>query len=118
MLAAPGNDSRVLKIELGGRQWPLLRERLVMVPVCGKESRTKGLGRSWVNLAECETTVKLVTKMVKEGVEERSISVLTTYSGQRNVISEYLLNRGLQEVLCSTVDSSQVRSKPLYFSTL
>jgi len=81
-----------------------------MVPVCGSESRTKGLGLgySWSNFTECGVIVRLVAKMIEQGVEGKSISVLTTYSGQRVAISEHLLNCGIQDVLCSTVDSFQV----------
>ena len=81
----------------------------MFVPLCGGESRPKERAscHTLSNNLEADAVCLLVGELLEEGVPGSRITVITSYSGQKERISKKSL---LKEngVLVQTVDSSQV----------
>ena len=72
----------------------------------GCEERS-GVGCSWINRAEAKNAVGLAKWIVSQH-DDRSIGILSAYSGQSKLITKMVNDAGLaQKVRVATIDSSQ-----------
>ncbi|CAO4362526.1 unnamed protein product [Caenorhabditis nigoni] len=84
---------------------------------CSGAEELSASGTSFLNRTEAANVEKLVSKLIKGGVEPRQIGVITPYEGQRSFIVNYMhtqgtLNSKLYEgVEIASVDAFQGREK-------
>uniref|UniRef100_A0A0V0J7I1 Regulator of nonsense transcripts 1 n=1 Tax=Schistocephalus solidus TaxID=70667 RepID=A0A0V0J7I1_SCHSO len=96
--------------------WPNPDRPMFFYCTSGQEE-ISGNGVSYLNRTEAATVEKIVTKMLKVGVDPKTIGVITPYEGQRAYLVHYFhysgsLNSKLyQEVEVASVDAFQGREK-------
>ncbi|CDS42690.1 regulator of nonsense transcripts 1 [Echinococcus multilocularis] len=106
-------EDRCKKIDF---PWPNPDRPMFFYCTTGQEE-ISGNGVSYLNRTEAATVEKIVTKMLKVGVNPATIGVITPYEGQRAYIVHYFHQSGslnsklYQEVEVASVDAFQGREK-------
>ncbi|VDM35032.1 unnamed protein product [Hydatigera taeniaeformis] len=106
-------EDRCKKIDF---PWPNPDRPMFFYCTSGQEE-ISGNGVSYLNRTEAATVEKIVTKMLKVGVNPSTIGVITPYEGQRAYIVHYFHQSGslnsklYQEVEVASVDAFQGREK-------
>ncbi|VDK35263.1 unnamed protein product [Taenia asiatica] len=106
-------EDRCKKIDF---PWPNPDRPMFFYCTSGQEE-ISGNGVSYLNRTEAATVEKIVTKMLKVGVNPATIGVITPYEGQRAYIVHYFHQSGslnsklYQEVEVASVDAFQGREK-------
>ncbi|VDD79775.1 unnamed protein product [Mesocestoides corti] len=96
--------------------WPNPDRPMFFYCTSGQEE-ISGNGVSYLNRTEAATVEKIVTKMLKVGVDPTTIGVITPYEGQRAYLVHYFHQSGslnsklYQEVEVASVDAFQGREK-------
>uniref|UniRef100_A0A8R1ICD1 DNA helicase n=1 Tax=Caenorhabditis japonica TaxID=281687 RepID=A0A8R1ICD1_CAEJA len=96
--------------------WPRLDKPAFFWHCCGSEELSSS-GTSFLNRTEAANVEKLVSKLIKAGVEPSQIGVITPYEGQRSFIVNYMNTQGTlnsklyEHVEIASVDAFQGREK-------
>ncbi len=97
-------------------RWPVQDKPMFFYCSLGQEEYSSS-GTSYLNRTEAANVEKLVTTLLRSGVNPEQIGVITPYEGQRAFICSYMANNGtlrkaLYEALeIASVDSFQGREK-------
>lgn len=82
---------------------------------CSGSEELSASGTSFLNRTEAANVEKLVSKLIKAGVQPHQIGVITPYEGQRSFIVNYMHTQGTlnsklyENVEIASVDAFQVR---------
>jgi regulator of nonsense transcripts 1 len=96
--------------------WPVPNKPLLFYNTIGPEELSAS-GTSYVNRIEATNVEKIVTQLMKSGINGNQLGIITPYEGQRAFITAYLQNFGTlgpihyREIEISSVDSFQGREK-------
>ncbi|KAG7844705.1 hypothetical protein KL919_003748 [Ogataea angusta] len=97
--------------------WPIREIPMMFWAVFGREELSAS-GTSYLNRTEAMNCEKIITRLLREGVDPSKIGVITPYAGQATFIVQYMEMNGLiadkarySEVEVASVDAFQGREK-------
>lgn len=102
--------------------WPIPGKPMFFYACLGAEE-ISGSGTSYLNRSEAAQCEKIVTQLLKSGLQPNQIGIITPYEGQRSYLVSYLARNGaLSSVLyadieIASVDSFQGREKDIIIVT-
>lgn len=98
--------------------WPIKSKPMFFWNVAGMEEISPS-GTSYLNRTEASYVEKIVTHLIKMGVDSSQIGVITPYDGQKKYVGEHMRRAGslaasvYEEIEVNSVDAFQGREKEI-----
>lgn len=119
-------NSQLKAMVMEGKKYELLEKLQVVLPKNAQRRPTMGViffdvlgvqqrsecSPSWLNPAEAHLVIHLVEEMLKTGVEQDDIGIITPYQGQVRYIRQQMVERGLNTKIGS-VEQFQGQERPI-----